>query len=402
MFVIIEKLLDVSVRRSSRNPIEMIVFFLIIASFAYASLFRSLIESDYFNETPTINSDLTKVILYPGSKDFILLTENDLISDYPKIQLKQIIIQLDNISLKDDNQLIDKVQNFKEFIEKEINEIIILDKKNDNNNNYYYYNNNILCLKDHDDNHSKCFENNNTSLEFLNYGLNNNNSSSSHLILNYALEFNNYPFTSSSWDDKISVLNFDQFVSTGQKNPAPAEKGSFLVGFAAGSLVLKIHELIQNAETIDILVILAGWILMHLTFVAHFINMQKIGSRFLAMCVLANGFFAFMSALLTINLFGVTVSPILLSEAIPFLIITNEKKSSEGVIIMGVTQKAPLIVRNYFIEIGVLFIGAMSGVNGLQEFCFLAAFILLYDCLFLFTFYTAILTLKLELDELKK
>lgn len=247
MFVIIEKLLDVSVRRSSRNPIEMIVFFLIIASFAYASLFRSLIESDYFNETPTINSDLTKVILYPGSKDFILLTENDLISDYPKIQLKQIIIQLDNISLKDNNQLIDKVQNFKEFIEKEINEIIILDKKNDNNNNYYYYNNNILCLKDHDDNHSKCFENNNnTSLEFLNYGLNNNNSSSSHLILNYALEFNNYPFTSSSWDDKVSGLNFDQFVSTGQKNPAPAEKGSFVwLAFAAGSLVLKIRELIQ-------------------------------------------------------------------------------------------------------------------------------------------------------------
>lgn len=78
----------------------------------------------------------------------------------------------------------------------------------------------------------------------------------------------------------------------------------------------------------------------------------------------------------------------------------NEKKSSEGVIIMGVTQKGPLIVRNYFIEISVLFIGAMSGVNGLQEFCFLAAFILLYDCLFLFTFYTAMLTLKLEVKNI--
>lgn len=95
--------------------------------------------------------------------------------------------------------------------------------------------------------------------------------------------------------------------------------------------------------------------------------------------------------------------PFVLTKAIfkakNFPVDKNEKKSSEGVIIMGVTQKAPLIVRNYFIEIGVLFIGAMSGVNGLQEFCFLAAFILLYDCLFLFTFYTAILTLKLEVKK---
>lgn len=259
MFVIIEKVLDASVRRSSRNPIEMIVFFLIIASFAYASLFRSLIESDYFNETSTFNSDSTKVILYPGSNDFNLFTENDLILDYPKIQLKQIIIQLDNISLKDDNQFIDKVQQFKEIIEKEINDIIILDKKNVDNNKYYY-SNNLLCLKD--DNHSKCFENNNTSLEFLNHGFNNNNSS--YLILNYALDFNT--FTSSSWEDKISGLNFDQFVSTGQKNPAPAEKGSFVwLAFAAGSLVLKIHELIQVC-------FLSCYIIIRFFFIYHYLS----------------------------------------------------------------------------------------------------------------------------------
>jgi hydroxymethylglutaryl-CoA reductase (NADPH) len=78
----------------------------------------------------------------------------------------------------------------------------------------------------------------------------------------------------------------------------------------------------------------------------------------------------------------------------------EDKKSSECVTIKGVTHIGPLIVRNYFIEIGVLFIGAMSGVNGLQEFCFLATFILLYDCIFLFTFYTAMLTLKLEVNKI--
>lgn len=68
-------------------------------------------------------------------------------------------------------------------------------------------------------------------------------------------------------------------------------------------------------------------------------------------------------------------------------------------VIAGVIKEGPTIVRDYFIEIAVLFIGAKSGVSGLQEFCFLAGFILLYDCLFLFTFYTAMLTLKLEVSD---
>ncbi|RIA91966.1 hydroxymethylglutaryl-coenzyme A reductase-domain-containing protein [Glomus cerebriforme] len=421
MFSIIRKLLDAAAGRSSRNPIEMIVFFLIIASFAYSSLFHSLTESEYFNDSLSFNTkiDPTKVLVRSDSNDFVLLSEKDLvIQDASQVQLKQIIIQFDDL-LKNGNKFIDKVQKFKEIIE---NEIIILDEIND----FYYYND-VLCL---DNNNSNCFIINNSSLSSLLEENFSKISSSSYITLTYVLNSNN-PYSVNIWDDKISGLHFDQFVSTGKKQIAPAEKGSFVwLAFAAGSLVFKIQELIQKAETIDILVILAGWILMHLTFLALFLNMQKVGSRILAMCVLANGFFAFMSALLTINLFGVSVSPILLSEAIPFLIITvgfekpfaltkaifsaknslkdNEKKSSEisfnisdDVIIKGVTQKGPLIVRNYLIEIGVLFIGAMSGVTGLQEFCFLAAFILLYDCLFLFTFYTAMLTLKLELDELK-
>ncbi|CAG8623602.1 64_t:CDS:2, partial [Racocetra fulgida] len=71
-------------------------------------------------------------------------------------------------------------------------------------------------------------------------------------------------------------------------------------------------------------------------------------------------------------------------------------------VMTGITEEGPKIIRDYFIEIIVLFIGAVSGVTGLQEFCFLAAFILLYDCLFLFTFYTAALALKLELKRIRK
>ncbi|CAG8570154.1 13124_t:CDS:2, partial [Dentiscutata heterogama] len=82
------------------------------------------------------------------------------------------------------------------------------------------------------------------------------------------------------------------------------------------------------------------------------------------------------------------------SATIPFNVRDN--------VMAGVTKEGPKIIRDYFIEIIVLFIGAASGVAGLQEFCFLAGFILLYDCLFLFTFYTATLTLKLELKRIRK
>ncbi|CAG8515491.1 2053_t:CDS:2 [Funneliformis caledonium] len=420
-------------KQSSRNPIEMIVFCLIIASFAYASLFRSLIESEYFNELSFNNNkvDSTKVIVQPNSNDFVLSTRIESTTQASKVQLKQIVIPIEN-PVSNQHKFIDNIREFKEFIEKEIFNTEIINKLYDN-----YH----LCFKpiENDMINSKCIEiNNNISLEQVSMQYYNHELNSHHVILTYALEVND-PHSihlANSLEDQIAKLHFSQFVSTIKRQSTPAEKGSFAwLAFAFGSLVLKIQELIQKADTIDIVVICAGWLLMQLTFLTLFLNMQKIGSRYiLAMCVMSNGFFAFMSALLTINVFGVTNHLSIISEAIPFLIITvgfekpfaltkavfatspsKESPQSNQVdksaefpynvrdcVIAGVVQKGPLIVRDYFIEIGVLFIGALSGVAGLQEFCFLAAFILLYDCVFLFTFYTAMLTLKLELKRIRK
>jgi Hydroxymethylglutaryl-CoA reductase len=60
-------------------------------------------------------------------------------------------------------------------------------------------------------------------------------------------------------------------------------------------------------------------------------------------------------------------------------------------------------VCHYVIEISLLLVGAASGVRGgLQHFCFLAALILFFDCLLLFTFYAAILSIKLEVNRIKR
>jgi hydroxymethylglutaryl-CoA reductase (NADPH) len=192
---------------------------------------------------------------------------------------------------------------------------------------------------------------------------------------------------------------------------------------------------------------------MHGTFAILFINMRKLGSRFwLGASVLVSGTFAFVLALLTTYLSGYSVNPILLSEALPFLVITvgfekpfiltravfsnpaiapmrpstsssaaddgtsyldvrsngaskqargvrwGAPMSSKDIVVSGVEKAGPQIARDYAIEIAVLVAGALSGVGGLREFCALAALILAYDCVFLFVFYVAVLAVMVEVS----
>jgi hydroxymethylglutaryl-CoA reductase (NADPH) len=68
------------------------------------------------------------------------------------------------------------------------------------------------------------------------------------------------------------------------------------------------------ADNIDIIVILAGYLMMLTTFVSLYMNMRSMGSRYtLATSVVVNGFFSFMFALLTVNALGVDVYPVVLA-----------------------------------------------------------------------------------------
>lgn len=64
----------------------------------------------------------------------------------------------------------------------------------------------------------------------------------------------------------------------------------------------------------DIIVVLAGYIMMIATFVSLYMTMRSLGSRYtLATAVVFNGFFSFMFALLTVNALGVDVYPVVLA-----------------------------------------------------------------------------------------
>jgi hydroxymethylglutaryl-CoA reductase (NADPH) len=185
-----------------------------------------------------------------------------------------------------------------------------------------------------------------------------------------------------------------------------------------------------------------GYISMHLTFVFLFMSMRRLGSQvWLATSVLISGSFAFLFGLLVTTKLGVSINMLLLSEGLPFLVVTvgfekpialtkavlsaaidikrpvpqangylrtpadssNSPKSIQDAIQLAIKEEGFSIVRDYCIEIAILTVGAASGVQGgLRQFCFLAAWILFFDCILLFTFYTTILCIKLEITRIRR
>ncbi|KAK3300582.1 3-hydroxy-3-methylglutaryl-CoA reductase [Chaetomium fimeti] len=215
---------------------------------------------------------------------------------------------------------------------------------------------------------------------------------------------------------------------------ARAQTRSSLVRWARNAWV-EFIDLLKNAETLDIIIMALGYISMHLTFVSLFLSMRRMGSNFwLAMSVLFSSTFSFLFGLLVTTKLGVPVSMVLLSEGLPFLVVTigfeknivltravlthaiehrrpekGSKKADvsgsviQSAIYVAIKEKGFGIVKDYAIEIGILVLGAASGVQGgLQQFCFLAAWILFFDCILLFSFYTAILCIKLEINRIKR
>lgn len=201
-------------------------------------------------------------------------------------------------------------------------------------------------------------------------------------------------------------------------------------------------DLLKNAETLDIVIMVLGYISMHLTFVSLFISMRRMGSNvWLFTTTLISSVFAFLFGLIVTTKMGVPLNMVLLSEGLPFLVTTigfeksivltkavlsaaletrrpqprdsprlgsSDKHTVSTTSIsyavqVAIGEKGYEIVRDYAIEICILTAGALSGVQGgLQQFCFLAAWILVFDCLLLFTFYTAILSIKLEINRIKR
>ncbi|TXT13281.1 hypothetical protein VHUM_00648 [Vanrija humicola] len=281
--------------------------------------------------------------------------------------------------------------------------------------------------------------------------------------------------TGPSWQllpnmESTGLYNLAEAKANAEDEQNPAVRKVRWVGYALRSLVFRFYTLARNADSADVFVVLLGYLLMHVAFVRLFMNMRKLGSNFwLPFATLISSTFAFLIALLFAYLLNVTIDPIVLSEALPFLVLTvgfdkpfrlasavfehpdispvaaspdvtpiddvpdegglgldlgllhrelapleRLQKLADG---KGIRWVAPVaarqivtdavgsvgvgIVRDYALEIAVLAMGAASGIGGLREFCYLAALALAVDCVFLFTFYVAILSVMVEVHRIK-
>ncbi|VVT55064.1 uncharacterized protein SAPINGB_P004409 [Magnusiomyces paraingens] len=185
----------------------------------------------------------------------------------------------------------------------------------------------------------------------------------------------------------------------------------------------RLLDLIHATETFDLAVVFIGYLAMYFTFISLYISMKHLGSKFwLATSVMLSSTFAFMFAFVTSFSLGVPVSLITLSEGLPFLVATvgfgNKIKltratlkavrsrppgsSIEHVVSDVLSTQGTLMLRDYSLEIIALLGGAYFGVNGLWQFCFLSAWILFYDYILTATFYSAILSIKVEIGKIKQ
>jgi hypothetical protein len=120
----------------------------------------------------------------------------------------------------------------------------------------------------------------------------------------------------------------------------------------------------------------------------------------------------------------IPIDPVALTEALPFLVCTigfdkplrlaravfthphlltspapgAQMKPAPKVITESLTKVYSPIIRDYFLEIAVLVVGAYSKVGGLKEVCALAAILLGVDCILLCTYLAAILGIMIDVS----
>ncbi|KAH7910359.1 hydroxymethylglutaryl-coenzyme A reductase-domain-containing protein [Hygrophoropsis aurantiaca] len=203
------------------------------------------------------------------------------------------------------------------------------------------------------------------------------------------------------------------------------------IAYAVRALIVRFWELAKRADSLDILLVLVGYVLMHASFIRLFLSSRALGSNFwLSTAIVSSSILAFMLALPLSHYLEIPLDPISLTEALPFLVCTvgfdkplrlaravfnhphlttpvkegrwrGQMKPAGEVIMEALEGNGNAILRDYALEIALLAMGAKSKVGGLREFCALAALSLTLDCILFATFYSAILVVMVEVRRIQ-
>lgn len=185
-----------------------------------------------------------------------------------------------------------------------------------------------------------------------------------------------------------------------------------------------LRSAINGAENFDIGAITIAYVAMWYTLIKVFFDMKKVGSNFwLAFSTLTSSTFAFLFALVTTTKVLDTKVPLLsITEGIPFLVaiigfkhkvsiatsVLHNSKSShldaKTIVADAISTHTLSLLRDHFVVIGAVLACAAYAphLQGLKNFCILSALILAYDLILVYTFYSAILALKVEINRARR
>jgi hydroxymethylglutaryl-CoA reductase (NADPH) len=391
--------------QAAYNPIESIVFFSVIGTLAYFHILNAIKHSSFF--APTILPHLRPAQAILSQGDWVSVREH--IWSRP-VEVQQLIYTLDSDSLSLTTPVLaSSILNATNYLSTTLNYP-------------------STCYNSPD-----CF---------------------THQLASPRTFTHTLAFAPGARDDYVSALlhsiplpdaSGTSFVSL-PNGPAPSGpiigqmKSSKWVAYAARALVLRFYTLAQKADSLDILLILLGYILMHTTFYLLISRSRALGSNFGLPCaIMSSSVLALLLSLPIAMALRIPIDPVALTEALPFLVCTvgfdKPLRLARAVFLHPHLTTPPValsslppstlspthpnhhalplkpaakiltdslsltyhpIIRDYILEIAVLVVGANSKVVGLREVCALAAVLLAVDCLLMITYFVAILGVMIE------
>ncbi|KAG6841525.1 hypothetical protein C0991_008470 [Blastosporella zonata] len=243
----------------------------------------------------------------------------------------------------------------------------------------------------------------------------------------------------------LSLLHPSSFlVAPNPSSPNPTEpvigetNSPKWIAYAFRALVIRFYTLALQADSLDICLILIGYLLMHFTFYLLISRSRALGSNFWLPCaIMSSSILALLISVPIALAIGITIDPVALTEALPFLVCTvgfdkplrlaravflHPHLTTPPVALSSLTPQSqqalplkpaakilteslslayPPVIRDYILEIAVLVVGANSRVAGLREVCALAALLLAVDCLLMCTYLVAVLGVMIEVRRIQ-
>ncbi|GAN11386.1 hydroxymethylglutaryl-CoA (NADPH) reductase [Mucor ambiguus] len=389
------------------NPIEMMVASLILASVTYVYLFNLAKSSEILSAASIYDTSFLSTILYasPNDTSFSLLKQEVPLpaASISRIELKQLSITLSDPTNQHNMGAIKRFHEHVESTPLDFSDLDHQEKEAMTYKDHLCYNASRIC----------------PTLKTITSGNN--------VIMSYVFDLNDDQRTRAShlWDQKVMTSSVDRLIPMATQHHYNEGSVSTVVWLirVMKNIARDTATRMNSASKMDVIVVTAGYIMMAFTFLSLYIRMHKLGSKYtLATTIFMSGFFSFMLSLATVYKLGAPVSPVLLSEATPFLVVTigferpykltkcifeQENNNTDNSNVLQIISRtvemiAPALIRDGLLEIVVFMLGAKSALPGLREFCLMSAFLIAYDMMLMFTWYISVLSLKLELRKFKE